>query len=146
MRVLLDTSVLVAACIERHPRHLPAFEWLKKAQAKKIEAVVSAHSLLEAFSVLTRAPFKPRITPAEARKLLDRNIHAHCRIITLTAEEYREIIKSLAEKGFRGGIVYDGLILFCARKSKAKKVATLNAVDYTRLAVGLGLDIEVAGL
>ena len=146
MKVLLDTSVLVAACVERHPNHLPAFEWLKKAGAMEIKAVVAAHSPLETFSVLTRAPFKPRIGPEEARKLIASNIYATSSIIALTANEYTKIINDLANSGFTGGIVYDGLIVLCAEKAKAKKIVTSNTADYTRLTKALGLEIEIAGL
>lgn len=146
MKVLLDTSVLVAACVERHPRHLPAFEWLKKARAREIEALVSAHSLLETYSVLTRAPFKPRIGPEKAQKLIARNIYPHSNVVILTAGEYTETINSLAGKGFTGGMACGGLIVFCAEKAKAKKIVTSNTADFTRLAAAFGLDIEIVGL
>ena len=35
MRILLDTSVLVAALVEAHPRHVIALIWLKEAKAGK---------------------------------------------------------------------------------------------------------------
>lgn len=146
MKVLLDTSALVAACVERHPNHLPAFEWLKKAQAGEIEAVVAAHSLLETFSVLTRAPFKPRIGPGEAQRLIIRNISSIAESAVLTATEYAELIEKLAGKSFHGGVVYDGLILFCAKKSRAKKIVTANTSDYNRLTAAFNLDIEIIGL
>ncbi|MDW8289532.1 MAG: PIN domain-containing protein [Armatimonadota bacterium] len=65
MRVLLDTSVLVSAVVEAHPRHEWSLNWLKRAHHSEIEAVVSAHSLLEMYAVLTRLPLHPP-TPAAA--------------------------------------------------------------------------------
>ncbi|MCO6493421.1 MAG: PIN domain-containing protein [Phaeodactylibacter sp.] len=146
MKILLDTSALVAACVERHPHHLPAFEWLQKAKAGEVEAVVAAYSLLETFSVLTRAPFKPRIGPGEAQRLIARNISSIAGLAALTATEYSELIKKLAGKGFRGGVVYDGLILFCAKKSGARMIVTTNTSDYNRMARAFHLGIEIIGL
>ena len=34
MKILFDTSVLVAALVESHPMHTRAFPWLKKARVK----------------------------------------------------------------------------------------------------------------
>lgn len=146
MKVLLDTTVLVAGCIVSHPSHVPAFEWLKKAKSGGIEAVVAAHSILETFSVLTRAPFKPRIGPDEARMLITRNITSNSMVTALTALEYQKLIEELAARGFMGGIVYDGLILYCGGKAKAEKIITSNTADYIRLAKALALSIEVIGL
>ena len=146
MKTLLDTSVLVAACVERHPRHLSAFEWLKKARAEEIKAVVAAHSLLETYSVLTRSPFKPRIGPKEAQSLIAQNVTSNADIVALTEVEYPQLIRELADNEFQGGIVYDGLILFCAQKAGAQKIITSNSEDYIRLIAAFGFDIEIAGL
>ena len=63
MRTLFDTSVLVAACIEGHPKHERALPWLSKAKAQEFEFVVSSHTLAELYAVLTTLPVKPRISP-----------------------------------------------------------------------------------
>ncbi len=44
MKVLLDTSVLVAALLETHSFHEPAFHWLEKVRDKSHEGVVSAQA------------------------------------------------------------------------------------------------------
>ncbi|MCB0588109.1 MAG: hypothetical protein KDD06_22645 [Phaeodactylibacter sp.] len=62
------------------------------------------------------------------------------------ATEYSRAVKSLADKGFAGGFVYDGLIVFCAEKSGAEKIVTANTPDFTRLAEACGLPIEIIGL
>lgn len=66
MRVLLDTSVLIAAVVEGHPAHAVAFPWLQRVKAGTDIGVVAAHSLAEMYAVLTRLPTRPAILPAVA--------------------------------------------------------------------------------
>jgi predicted nucleic acid-binding protein len=44
MKVLFDTSVLVAAIVEAHSRHAGAAPWLRRAKAGEIEFLASSHS------------------------------------------------------------------------------------------------------
>ncbi len=63
MKVLFDTSVLVAAFIANHPEHTDSLPWLQRVQAEKIAGFISAHTIAELYAVLTRLPRQPRISP-----------------------------------------------------------------------------------
>ena len=52
MRVLADTSVLVAAMVESHPAHDRAFPWLLRAKQGKLDLLVATHTLAETYAVL----------------------------------------------------------------------------------------------
>ncbi len=56
MKILFDTSVLVAAMIEPHPFHNSAFPWLKRVKSNEIEMLVASHTLAELYAVLTTLP------------------------------------------------------------------------------------------
>jgi predicted nucleic acid-binding protein len=56
MKVLMDTSVLIAGMLSDHVQHAQAQPWLARAKNGPVEAVVSGHSLAELYSVLTRPP------------------------------------------------------------------------------------------
>ncbi|MGH3085927.1 MAG: hypothetical protein ACRDSJ_01250 [Rubrobacteraceae bacterium] len=43
MRVLLDTSVLVAGMVEAHPAHERALPWLARVKAGTNSGIVAAH-------------------------------------------------------------------------------------------------------
>jgi predicted nucleic acid-binding protein len=60
VRVLFDTSMLVAALVRIHPRHSVALGWLSRALAGEITLIVAAHTLAELHATLTRLP--PRCT------------------------------------------------------------------------------------
>jgi predicted nucleic acid-binding protein len=70
MKVLLDTSVLVSAMLPDHIHHSQARLWMERAKSGTFEFAVSGHSLAEMYSVLTRLPRRPRISPADALQLI----------------------------------------------------------------------------
>ena len=119
--------------VEAHPKHEQAFAWLLRARKGEFELVVSAHTLLEIYSVLTTAPFKPKISADTAKKLIDTNIKKIALIHSLNTSEYVQVINRVAGLNLKGGIVYDALIFQCAKKSGIKEIVTLNARDFNRL-------------
>lgn len=146
MKIFFDSSVLIAACVQNHPKHPAAFEFLKQAKNKQIEAFISAHSLLETYSVLTRAPFKPKISPEDAHSLITRNIISNIGLATLEATKYSELIDILSHCGFVGGIVHDALIVFCAHEAGADKIVTANSADFLRITSAFSFELEVVGI
>jgi predicted nucleic acid-binding protein len=133
MKILFDTSVLVAAMVEPHPMHSHAFPWLARAKSKELDMAVSAHTLAELYAVLTTLPLMPRISPTAGRRLIHDNIESTAKIIPLSAQDYISVIKNLSDSGLSGGIIYDALIVRAAQKADVKKVLTLNTDDFKRL-------------
>ena len=133
MRILFDTSVIIAAMVELHPVHSRAVPWLERAKAKEFEFLISVHTLAELFSVLSTLPIKPRISPGIAWRLIHDNIESTAKVISLTPLEYSKTIKSVSEKGFSGGIIYDALIAKAAQKSKADRLLTFNIKDFEKI-------------
>ena len=41
MKILFDTSVIIAALVETHPMHTRAFPWLKRARSAEFELIVA---------------------------------------------------------------------------------------------------------
>ena len=133
MKILFDTSVIIAALVEAHPMHLRAFPWLKQAREKKFELIVAGHTVAELYAVLSTLPTKPRISPAVAWRLIHENIEAVGKIVSLTSVEYSYVIKKISEMGLTGGITYDALIAKAAEKSKVERLLTLNSDHFKRV-------------
>jgi len=133
MKILFDTSVLVAAMVEPHPMHSHAFPWLVRAKSKELDMAVSAHTLAELYAVLTTLPLIPRISPTAARRLIHDNVETTARIVSLSAQDYISVIKNLSDSGLSGGIIYDALIVRAAQKEDVKKILTLNTDDFKRV-------------
>ncbi len=134
MRVLLDTSVLVAALVENHPDFERASAWLRKSASGQAEVCISSHSLAEVYSVLTRTPFRPPISPAAAWDAVTRAVLAHTTVVPLSPDDYKEVLDRNARLGIIGGATYDALIVHAARKADVEHLVTLNVKHFRRLA------------
>jgi predicted nucleic acid-binding protein len=137
MRVYFDTAVLVAGTIEDHPHYAQSDAALESVREKKIEGFVSGHGLTEAYSVLTRTPFKPPIHPALAWKVLEEDVLPYFNIISVTPQMYRETIRDCADKGWIGGRIHDAIHLRCAREADCERIYTFNVRHFQQLAPDL---------
>jgi len=141
MRVLLDTSVLVAAMVEAHPHHDRALPWLQRVKHKEITAVITCHSLAESYSILTTLPVHPRIPSAVAWRLIQENILDAFTLVPLTGDDYRAVLEHLSMTGIIGGATYDALIAHTASKAKVDQLLTFNAKDFRGIYPGLSKQI-----
>lgn len=107
--------------------------WLSQTIKKDIDAVVSAHSIAEAYSVLTRMPRQPKITPHEAGQMLQANVISRFQIVGLGGNEYVELIKDCEQLGIIGGNVYDAIIARIAHITKVDWLLTLNISHFQRV-------------
>ena len=133
MRILLDTSVLVAAVVESHPAHSQALPWLQRVRNNGDAGLVAAHSLAELYAILTTLPVQPRIPPSIARQLIQHNVLDICEVVFLSDQDYAAVIDHLADLGIIGGATYDALILHAAAKANVDQVVTLNEKDFRRV-------------
>jgi predicted nucleic acid-binding protein len=133
MKILFDTSVLVAAMIEAHPMHEAALPWLQQVSDQSETGLVAAHSIAELYAVLTTLPVRPQIPSSIAYRLIQQNVLNSCEIVSLSKEDYIAVIDHLSESGIVGGVTYDALILHAALKADADRVLTLNVGDFQRI-------------
>lgn len=119
--------------VAAHPAHSRANPWLRRAVSGDIELVVAAHSLAEAYAVLSTLPTRPRLSAADAWRLLRENVCTRARVVTLTAAEYADTLERMARAGLSGGVIYDALIARVARKAQVNKLVTLKAADFERV-------------
>ena len=134
MKPLLDTSVLLAGRVGTHPKHASASPWLKKVRRREVQGVIAAHSIAEAFAVLSSLPVSPRITPSTAWTLLERSVLARCQAVSLSASNIQQVVRKISRQGLAGGIVYDALIAEAASKAHAECIVTLKPADSQRVA------------
>ncbi len=141
MKLLFDTSVIIAAVVEKHPKHNKAFPWLKKAKQNEFDLIVSSHTYAELYAVLTTLPIKPRISPSIAWRLINENITSIAQCISLTAVEYKSTIKRLSENGLIGGIVYDAIVTKVAQKAKVDQILTFNVEHFKKTCFEKSIEI-----
>ena len=134
MKAYIDTNVLVAASVQEHQHHVQSFDLIKAVKDGALQGCISTLGVAEFYSVLTRAPFNPRIHPAEAGRLLDDNILPYFELVALSADDYKVVLRSCANAGLIGGVVFDALHLHSAQKAGCDRVYTFNVKDFRALA------------
>ncbi len=142
MRTLFDTSVLVAAFEVSHPRHTVCLPWLQQAQTEQIQGLIATHTLAEVYSVLTRLPVRPRISPELAQRLITENLERF-EVIPLTTEDYQMVLAQMVNLNLTGGGIYDALIAQAAVKAEVNTLLTLNPNHFTRLGEDIARLVQV---
>ena len=133
MKILFDTSFIVAALVDTHPMHERAFPWFRRSKAKEFDLIIAGHTLAELYAVLSTLPIKPRISPSVTWRLIHENIESTAKIVSLTPIEYISTIRRMSDLGIVGGTVYDALIAKVAQKSKVERLITLNIEHFKRV-------------
>ena len=132
MKVLMDTSTLVAAVLPSHAHHATCVGWLEAAKQTAFELVISVHTIADLYAVLTRMPVRPRITGPIAVQFIA-NILTAAKPVSLSARHYYEVVDSLSQCGLVGGVVYDGVIVKAAEIEGVDYLLTLNKPDFDRV-------------
>lgn len=134
IEVFLDTSVLIAASDAAHPKHGPSRPLLLSATIET--TACGAHSLAEAYAVLSRLPGGRQQRP-EAAGLIIEHIVKRVTAVPLTPEEYAGTIRDAALARLAGGTIYDALLIACARKVNAQRFYTWNVKHFRMVAPDL---------
>ena len=132
MRVLFDTSTLIAALIDSHPAHSPAASRWQRAKARIDVGLIAMHSIAELYAILTTLP-QARLPTAMVRQIILRDVLDTLEIVALTPDDYRAVINQLAESDIIGGTTYDALILHAAERANVDQILTLNMRHFRRV-------------
>lgn len=132
MKVLFDTSVIIAASLPKHLSHAPCFVQLQAAKSGQYRGCLSTHSLAELYSVLTWMPSQPRMSPQEVKLLIDKYLQ-YLQAIPLETADYQVAIAQMTVLNLPGGGIFDALIAQAALKTAADRILTLNPSHFTRL-------------
>lgn len=97
---------------------------------------LTTHGLAELFATLTALPIKPRLLPADVRRVIEHSILAHFTLIPLSSDHYREAIQLTAAQNLPSGAIYDALHLIGARSAGCTTLYTLNLRHFRALAPG----------
>jgi len=134
VRIAFDPSVLVAALVEPHPLHARAICWIEAAASGKAKAECSWHAIAEIWTLLTRLPMEPPISPPLAAVAIER-LTRHVEPVEVSDDVYRAAIRRCAERGLRAGALYDAIHLVCAEASGVDALVTFDAADFEWLVV-----------
>ena len=134
VKFALDTSCLIALLLDWHELHSPTLAEYEARRHRGEIAIIPAHALLEAFSVMTRLPAAKRISPPDARDLLAGSFSTTAEVPDLPAAFCWETIEELAAQGTGGGLVYDATIALAAHRAGASVLLSWDRKDMLRVA------------
>lgn len=103
--------------------------------------MLTSHSLVETYSVLTRMPADARLSAPDAARLLSANFGPPAVLAPDAAASIHEILAPLA---VAGGAVYDALVGLAARQARIALVTRDARATPTYQAVGVEIEL-VAG-
>ena len=131
--VFFDTSVLVTALVTELPNHERALDCLVKYSRKKGDACTTTHVLAETYACLTSLPVKKRISPMDAKSLIEESLVKNLEILPIVTQTYLSSIRRVSNMGMTSGIIYDALHLEMAESSGCTELLTYNLKDFRRL-------------
>jgi len=132
VRTLFDTSVVVAALVDQLGTHEAAFREFRRCSQGKNTGCCSTHALAEVYATLTALPLKRRISPDEARRLIEDAVLGRLTVIPLGCDDYSAVLRQVANQGLGSGSIYDALHAHCARKQHVDQILTYNLSDFQR--------------
>jgi predicted nucleic acid-binding protein len=132
IKVLFDTSVLVASILVNHERHSACIPWLTRVKRGEIQGFIATHTLAELYSILSAFPTKPRLSPQLVQQLIKENLDTF-EIIILTIDDYQAVINLMVTLNLTGGAIYDALIAHASLKAEVDHLLTLNLKHFIRL-------------
>ena len=124
----LDTSTLVGALLETHPRHKACALALEESQP-----FTNAHALAETFATLTGF-YK---VPTDAAAELTLSLRELIKVEPLAMADHEKAISEARRRGTMGGGIYDSLHATFARRKGAKRVVTRNPSHFEHVAPDL---------
>ncbi len=133
-RPFFDTSVLLAGTIDFGREAQPAQRIMTAvAEARLTRPRTAWHCCLEFYAVATRLPEELRLSPSDARRLLEGEILSRFDVHALPKHRWKSFAESLERDGILGGRIYDAHIAEIARATGARVVVTENTRHFLQL-------------
>lgn len=140
MKIGLDSSVLIDLFAKQAARHRVTLECCAAHRSNGDEFVLAEHALLEAFSVLTRAP-KPVGIPAREAEQALLDAFGNSIVAPMRHGLAWETIRHTLDHGHWGGRVYDAVIALSVFEAGASVLLTWNPRHFQTIAPA-GLEIR----
>lgn len=139
-RFMPDTSCIVPALLAFHPDHSACRAALEERLGRGEQMVVAAHTLAEAYRVLTGMPAPRRIAPEVAWRSIEAAFVANREVVQLEGVRMAAVLTDASRDGIAGGSIYDFLIAATAVDASVSVLVTRNIRDFGRFR----LPIQVA--
>lgn len=127
---LPDTSVMVATVCTWHEHHERAITEMERRITERESLVIATPTLIETYAVLTRLPPPHRLSPKDARAIIETSFLSHGSLTGLDNKTFRLLLREAADHDIAGGRTYDWVIAACARAARVTTLLTFNTRDF----------------
>lgn len=132
--IFFDTSVLLASLIDFGASSAaPIALFDRLAEGKIAHPTTAWHCCLELYSVATRLPEEYRLSPHDARRLVEEEILARFGVFDLPDERRAPLFAEAESDGVAGGRIYDAEIGAVALAAGARILVTGNRRHFAPL-------------
>ena len=131
MKVLFDTSTLVAGMLQVHPHKTACRPWILAVRDGLHEGALCSHSLAEFYATMTAMPLKPQLSPSETRQTID-ELLTHFEVVPLLEADYLAALDLVSSRLLRSGAIFDALLEIAARKAAVERLVTVNMAHFER--------------
>ena len=138
MKIGVDSCIIIAGVHANHPLHVLASDWLIR-NISLHELIVTHHTILETYAVLTRLPGELKTNGPEATKLLETSVRPNMKIVEFNSSSIWECIDSIVNQSAMGGRSYDAFIAEILINAGAEAIATFNTIHFTELSLPVSL-------
>jgi predicted nucleic acid-binding protein len=142
MRIYFDTSILVAALKTEHIHHPASYAAVDSVVHGDQEGLLSAHGLIELYSVLTRTPFTTPLYPDQVLTLIEQSILPFFQVIEVNTQSHLAAISLCAKAGWKGGRIHNAVHIQAAAQARCDLIYTYNLTDFHALAPAQASQIQ----
>ena len=132
LKFTFDSNCLIALLHLNHVHHQTTKLDFERRLNRGDVLHLIPHTLLEAFSVLTRIPVPFRRSASEVHSLLRKNFGEFQMIETPGSQEVWNLLAQLAASEIGGGRTYDSWIALTANNAGMQEFVTWNAKHFPR--------------
>jgi len=130
MKFTVDSNYLICVLHSWNPHHAETLNDLERRLDSGQEFHIVPHTLLEAYSVMTRMPEPFRKPPALVQQLLYQNFHQFPLTSIPGSADVWILLSDLAQQTLSGGQTYDRWIAWSAHRAGMQQLVTWNAKHF----------------
>jgi predicted nucleic acid-binding protein len=131
-RVLLDTNLVVSACVQEHPRHPASKAYVERLTEQRVSICMTPQICREFMVVMTRGGLGPRsFSVGEALELLQR-WRTSCVLLKENKLVFERWVSLVQEFDVKGKQIHDAHIVAAMLTHGITRIGTWNASDFER--------------
>lgn len=135
MNVLFDTNAVIALIVNDHEDHFVANKAYKNLTSQKADLYISAHTILELYSTLTKKgvmwfQFSPKL----ATEIIENEVLKLFSVVEMGLDDYLNTLNNAVEHSVISANIYDAFIVQAQKKADCELIVTFNVKHFDKLA------------